>query len=208
MPVATWQATRNGVIERSEARAQALAKGTGRNACRYLASNQKRRHAERSEARAQAYRPVLQGDRQECLSLPGKQSETASCGAKRSKSTGRNACRYLPFRNSRDPRNSRNNRNIRNIRNIRNNFVASGISARENRAGRRLWSLRGETSGRKKFFLQNEPKSPFRINKEVGSLMASFGQKTTRKPYKAIHRGLCNGFQLLQPGWEIGGEGR
>ena len=45
-------------------------KGTGKNACRYLASNQKRCHTEQSEAGAQPFRPVLQGDRQECLSLP------------------------------------------------------------------------------------------------------------------------------------------
>ena len=62
MPVATWQATRNGVM-RSEAKQEhrptgLYSKGTGRNACRYLASNQKRRHAEQSEARAQAGMPV------------------------------------------------------------------------------------------------------------------------------------------------------
>ena len=33
--------------------------GTGKNACRYLASNRKRCDAEQSEARAQAFRPVL-----------------------------------------------------------------------------------------------------------------------------------------------------
>ena len=35
-----------------------------------MASNRNRCDAEQSEAGAQAYRPVLQGDRQECLSLP------------------------------------------------------------------------------------------------------------------------------------------
>ena len=44
--------------------------GTGKNACRYLASNPKRCQAKQSEEGAQALRPVLQGDRQECLSLP------------------------------------------------------------------------------------------------------------------------------------------
>ena len=50
-----------------------------------------------------------------------------------------------------------------------------------------------------KVFLQNEPKSPFRINKEVGSLMASFGFDRPKKPpesqSKPLIEGLCNGFQ-------------
>ena len=43
-----------------------------------------------------------------------------------------------PARSLRFPRQIRNPRNNRNIRNIRNNFVAPGISARENQAGGRL----------------------------------------------------------------------
>ena len=58
---------------------------------------------------------------------------------------------------------------------------------------------------RKKVFLQNEPNTPFRINKKV----ASFGFDRPKKPpeshTKQFIEGLGNGFWLLQPGWEIGG---
>ena len=127
-------------------------KGTGRNACRYLASNQKRCHAEQSEE--QEYRPpglyskgtgrnacrYLASNQKRCHAEQSEEQEYRPPGLY-SKGTGRNACRYLSFRNylsfPRD-RDLRNSRNIRNIRNIRNNYVASRISARENRAGGRL----------------------------------------------------------------------
>ena len=159
MPVATWQASCGA--KRSKRRPPGLySKGTGRNACRYLASNQKSCHAEQSEE--QEYRP------------PGLYSKGTGRNACRylasnlrySKGTGRNACRYLAMRSKAKSRstglpactprgqagmpvatcrfgitrNLRNSRNIRNIRNIRNNYVASRISARENRAGGRLCS--------------------------------------------------------------------
>ena len=91
-------------------------------------------------------------------------------------------------------RNIRNIRNFRDLRNYRNNFVAPGISARENRAGGRLRSLRRETRGGKKFFLQNEPNSLLESTKE----MASFGFDRPKKPPKSqskpLIEGLCNGF--------------
>ena len=59
-----------------------------------------------------------------------------------------------------------------------------------------LFSLRGERSGRKKFFLQNEPKSPFRINKEVGSLMASFGFDRPKKPPESQTKPFIEGFAM------------
>ena len=131
----------------------------------YLASNQKRRHAEQSEARAQAYRPVLDGDRQECLSLPGvsasNQKRRHAEHEARAQASGSSEClRAFP----------RNPRDLRNFRNFRNNFVAPGISARENRAGGRLWSwlclaYGGRRAGGKSFFCKTNPKVPLESTK-------------------------------------------
>ena len=44
-----------------------------------------------------------------------------------------------------------------------------------------LFSLRGETSGRKKFFLQNEPNSSFRINIIGGFALGSIGFDRLKK---------------------------
>ena len=77
-------------------------------------------HAEQSKSTGlEANRSGRQDAGATFLSLPGATTHDEE-SARRG---------YLPFRNF---------RNIQDIRNFRNNVVAPGISARENRAGRRL----------------------------------------------------------------------
>ena len=55
----------------------------------------------------------------------------------------------------------------RKNRNNRQNFIASGISARENRTGGRLGSFRGGWLGKLRLFLRNEAKKSFEINSKM-----------------------------------------
>ena len=67
-----------------------------------------------------------------------------------------------------------------------------------------LFSLWGERRGGKIVFLQNEPKSPFRINKEVGSLMASFGFDRPKKPAESQLKLPIEGYaRAFRAVWQV-----